>query len=129
MAVPLLDAIRQDKPHNEARRAAEANFAAILGRTAVHTGSFVTAEDIKASNFQYVREIDQMSFDTPPPISANLDGTYSRPSLKSPRKSEPVWVDDLQPATSRSLPGHLPWQGCATSIKQKRNSSCVAIAR
>jgi predicted dehydrogenase len=61
----LLDAIRQDKPHNEARRAAEANFAAILGRTAVHTGSYVTALDIKNSNFQSVREIDHMTFDTP----------------------------------------------------------------
>jgi predicted dehydrogenase len=62
----LLDAIRLDKPHNEARRAAEANFAAILGRTAVHTGSYVTALVIKNSNFQYVREIDHMTFDTTP---------------------------------------------------------------
>jgi len=75
----LLDAIRLDKPHNEARRAAEANFTAILGRTAVHTGSYVTIEDIKNSNFQYVRDIDHMTFDTPPPIRANPDGTYSAP--------------------------------------------------
>jgi len=75
----LLDAIRQDKPHNEARRAAEANFAAILGRTAVHTGAFVTIDEVKKSSFQYVREIDLMTFDTPPPIHANPDGTYSAP--------------------------------------------------
>ncbi len=75
----LLDAIRQDKPHNEARRAAEANFAGILGRAAVHTGAYVTIEDIKKSNFQYVRDIDHMTFDTPPPIRANADGTYSAP--------------------------------------------------
>ncbi len=75
----LLDAIRQDKPHNEARRAAEANFAAILGRAAVHTGAYVTIEDIKNSKFQYVRDIDHMTFDTPAPIRANPDGTYSAP--------------------------------------------------
>jgi predicted dehydrogenase len=75
----LLDAIRQNKPHNEAKRAAEANFAALLGRTAAHTGAYVTAEQIKASNFRYVADIDAMSFDTPPPIRANPDGTYAAP--------------------------------------------------
>ena len=34
----LLDAIRNDRPHNEARRAALSNLAAIMGRAAVHTG-------------------------------------------------------------------------------------------
>ena len=34
----LLDAIRQDKPHNEARRAGEADVAALMGRMATHTG-------------------------------------------------------------------------------------------
>ncbi len=75
----LLDAIRQDKPHNEARRAAEANFAGLLGRAAVHTGSFVTIDEIKKSNFQFVRDIDHMTFDTPAPIHASADGTYAAP--------------------------------------------------
>jgi len=38
----LLDAIRQNKPHNEARRAGEAEIAALMGRVATHTGQFVT---------------------------------------------------------------------------------------
>jgi len=75
----LPDAVRRDKPHNEARRAADANFAAILGRTAVHTGAFVTADEVKISNFQYVKDIDHMTFETPPPIRANTDGMYSAP--------------------------------------------------
>ena len=75
----LLDAIRQDKPYNEARRAAEANFAGLLGRAAVHSGSFVTIDEIKNSNFQYVKDIDHMTFDTPPPIRASADGTYAAP--------------------------------------------------
>jgi predicted dehydrogenase len=75
----LLDAIRQDKPHNEARRAIEANFTALMGRAAVHTGQFVTIDEIKKSNFQYVKDIDHMTFDTPPPIRVNPDGSYSAP--------------------------------------------------
>ena len=38
----LLDAIRKDKPHNEARRATEANIAALMGRMATHTGQYIT---------------------------------------------------------------------------------------
>ena len=34
----LLGAIRNDRPHNEARRAALSNLGAIMGRAAVHTG-------------------------------------------------------------------------------------------
>ena len=43
----LLDAIRQDKPHNEARRAGEADVAALMGRTAVHTGGQVTWDEMR----------------------------------------------------------------------------------
>ena len=75
----LLDAIRQNKPYNEARRAAEANFTSIMGRAAVHTGQFVTIDEIKTSNFQYVKDIDKMTFETTPPIRANADGNYSAP--------------------------------------------------
>jgi predicted dehydrogenase len=75
----LLDAIRQDKPHNEARRAVDANFTALMGRAAVHTGQFVTIDEIRSSKFQYVKDIDHMSFETAPPIHANPDGLYSAP--------------------------------------------------
>lgn len=75
----LLDAIRQDKPHNEARRAAQANFAALMGRTAVHTGKLVTWEEQVKSDFQYVADIDHLTFDSPPPIKAGPDGIYPCP--------------------------------------------------
>jgi len=75
----LLDAIRQDKPHNEARRAAEANMATIMGRMATHSGQMITWEQAWKSQFEYVKDIDDMTFDTPPPIRAAADGTYSAP--------------------------------------------------
>lgn len=71
----LLDAIRQDKPHNEARRAGEAEIAALMGRIATHTGQLVTWDQVANSEFQFVEDIDNMNFDTPAPIHTE-PGTY-----------------------------------------------------
>ena len=75
----LLDAIRQNKPHNEGRRAAEADLVALMGRMAVHTGQMVKWDQAMQSNFQYVADIDRMTFDTPAPIKAGPDGIYQPP--------------------------------------------------
>ena len=75
----LVDAIRQDKPHNEARRAGEADVAALMGRTATHTGQYVTWDETLNSDFQFVEDIDQMTFETPAPIHEGPDGIYPAP--------------------------------------------------
>jgi predicted dehydrogenase len=75
----LLDAIRQDKRHNEARRAGEAEVAAIMGRAATHTGRVVTWDQALNSEFQFVDDIDTVSFDTPAPIQEGPDGIYPAP--------------------------------------------------
>lgn len=75
----LVDAIRQDKPHNEARRAGEADVAALMGRMAAHTGALVTWDQAMNSDFQFVEDIDGMSFDTPAPIHEGPDGIYPAP--------------------------------------------------
>ncbi len=75
----LLDAIRQDKPHNEARRAGEADVAALMGRAATHTGQYITWDQVMQSDFQFVQDIDHMTFETPAPIHADPDGLYDPP--------------------------------------------------
>ena len=75
----LLDAIRQDKPHNEARRAGEAEVAALMGRAATHTGKYITWEQVMKSDFQFIDDIDNISFETPAPIHAGPDGIYPAP--------------------------------------------------
>jgi predicted dehydrogenase len=75
----LVDAIREDKPHNEARRAAEANLVAIMGRMATHTGASMTWDEAMHSNFQYVHDIDRMTAETPAPIQPDANGTYLAP--------------------------------------------------
>ena len=75
----LLDAIRQNKPHNEARRAGEAEVAALMGRVATHSGQLITWDKIMNSNFQFVKDIDNMTFETPAPIHNGPDGIYPAP--------------------------------------------------
>ncbi len=75
----LLDAIRQNKPHNEARRAGEAEVAALMGRMATHSGQYITWDQALNSDFQFVVDIDHMTFDTPAPVHAGPNGLYVPP--------------------------------------------------
>lgn len=75
----LLDAIRQGKPHNESRRAAEADLAAMMGRMATHTGAMITWDQALKSDFQYIADIDHLTFDSPAPLKADADGMYACP--------------------------------------------------
>jgi predicted dehydrogenase len=75
----LLDAIRNDRPHNEARRAALSNLGAIMGRAAVHTGKVVTWEQAMASKFQFCPNVGQLTADSPAPVQADAQGRYPAP--------------------------------------------------
>ena len=75
----LLSAIRQDRKHNEAKRAALANLGAIIGRAAVHTGRLITWEEAMASNFQFFADVDKLTADSPAPVQADAQGRYPAP--------------------------------------------------
>jgi len=75
----LVDAIRQDTPHNEGRRAGEANLATLMGRMATHTGRYVTWDEALNSDFEFIADIDNMSENTPAPLQAGPDGIYAAP--------------------------------------------------
>jgi predicted dehydrogenase len=75
----LLDAIRKDKPHNEAKRAALSNIADLMGRAAAHMGRIITWDEMMNSNFQFCPNIDQLTDDSPPPIQADAQGCYPVP--------------------------------------------------
>jgi len=75
----LLDAIRKNKPYNEAKRAALSNLADIMGRAAAHSGKLVTWEQAMASNFSFCPNIDSLTDDSPPPLQAGADGRYPVP--------------------------------------------------
>ena len=75
----LLDAIRNDRPHNEAKRAALTNLADIMGRAAVHSGKLVTWDEAMASNFQFCPNVDTLTADSPAPVQADAEGRYPVP--------------------------------------------------
>ena len=75
----LLEAIRKDRPHNEARRAAFSNLAAIMGRAAVHTGKITTWDEATASDFQFCPNVGTLTGDSPAPVRADAQGRYPVP--------------------------------------------------
>ncbi|NLH16319.1 MAG: Gfo/Idh/MocA family oxidoreductase [Phycisphaerae bacterium] len=75
----LLSAIRNDKPYNEAERAAYTNFASILGRAAVHMGRIVTWDEVTKSEFKFVDNPGALNADSPAPVKADAQGKYPVP--------------------------------------------------
>ncbi len=75
----LLNAIRNDRPHNEAKRAALSNLTDMMGRAAIHSGKVITWDQAMTSNFQWCPNIDSMNENTPPPIQADAQGRYPVP--------------------------------------------------
>ncbi len=76
----FLDAIRQDRHHNEARQAAMSQAADIMARAAIHMGRVVTLDEVMASNFEWVPGgVDNLNENSPPPVTADADGRYPAP--------------------------------------------------
>jgi predicted dehydrogenase len=75
----LLLAIRNNTPHNEARRAAMSNIADLMGRAAAHTGRVITWEEMMASQFQFCPEIENLNAESPAPVRADANGRYPVP--------------------------------------------------
>jgi len=75
----LLDAIRNNKPHNETKRAALSNLAAIMGRAAVHSGKVITWDEAMNSKFQFCPNVASLTPETPAPVHADAQGHYPIP--------------------------------------------------
>jgi predicted dehydrogenase len=75
----LLEAIRADRPHNEAERAIQANFASIMGRAAAHMGRTITWREMLDSNFAFSPIVDQLKFGGPAPVQPDAQGIYPIP--------------------------------------------------
>ncbi len=75
----LVDAIRNDKPFNEAKRGVEASLVSSLGRKAAHTGVEITFDEMLNSKEEYAPGVDKMTMDSPAPLQAGPDGKYPVP--------------------------------------------------
>jgi predicted dehydrogenase len=75
----LIDAIRNDKPYNEARRGAIASLVTSLGRMAAHTGQEVTYDEILNHDHEFAPDVDKLTLDSEAPLRARPDGSYPVP--------------------------------------------------
>lgn len=84
----LVDAIRADKPYNEAERGVMASVVTSLGRKAAHTGREITLEAMLNSEEEYAPGCDKWTMDSPPPLKSDADGKYPIPQPGIVTKTE-----------------------------------------
>jgi len=75
----LIDAIRNDKPYNEAERGVQASLVTSMGRMAAHTGQEITYDGILNSDHEMAPGLDKLTADSPAPLQAGPDGKYPVP--------------------------------------------------
>lgn len=72
----FFDAIRNNKPYNETERSANAALAGILGRMAAESGQKITWDEALASNLELAPGLDDMTWDSTPPVQPDEKGGY-----------------------------------------------------
>jgi len=75
----LFEAIRENKPYNEARRGAEASLVTSMGRMAAHTGQVVTYDEMLNCEHEFAPDVDKLVLGGPAPLQADADGKYPIP--------------------------------------------------
>ncbi|QNN21594.1 Gfo/Idh/MocA family oxidoreductase [Planctomycetales bacterium ZRK34] len=77
--VDFIDAIRNNKPYNEAKRAVYSDYASLMGRAAAHLNRIVTWDEVTGSDFQFCDYLDKLDYNSPPPVKADENGYFPAP--------------------------------------------------
>jgi len=72
----LFDAIRNDKPYNEAERCCKSCLTAIMGRMACESGSVITWDDAFNSNRELAPGLENLTMNSDAPVMPDADGKY-----------------------------------------------------
>jgi predicted dehydrogenase len=75
----LVEAVRNNTPYNEVKRAAEASLVTAMGRHAAHTGQEITFEDFYNHDHEFAPNVDKLTMDSDSPLKAGPDGKYPVP--------------------------------------------------
>jgi len=84
----LMEAIRGDKPYNEAKRGVEASLVTSMGRMAAHTGQEITFEDMLNCDHEMAPGLDTLTANSPAPVKAEANGKYPAPMPGITKKRE-----------------------------------------
>jgi len=76
----FIRSIRNDRPHNELKRAVYSDLTSLMGRAACHIGQKVTWEQMMNSRFQFCNYLDDLDYDSPAPVQANEEGQFPVPT-------------------------------------------------
>ena len=75
----LVEAIRNDRPYNEAKRGVEASLVTSMGRMAAHTGREITYEGMLNCKHEFAPGVDKLTMDGEAPLQADAKGRYPVP--------------------------------------------------
>jgi predicted dehydrogenase len=75
----LMEAIRNDKPYNEAKYGVQASLVTSMGRMAAHSGQEITYEQMLNHDHEYAPGVDKLTMDSAPPLRADAEGRYPAP--------------------------------------------------
>lgn len=75
----LIDAIRGDKPFNEAKSGVRASLVTSMGRMAAHSGRTITFDEMLNSDHEYAPNVDKLTLDGPAPLTPDANGMYPVP--------------------------------------------------
>ncbi|MBN1806565.1 MAG: Gfo/Idh/MocA family oxidoreductase [Sedimentisphaerales bacterium] len=75
----LIDAIRNDKPYNEAKRGAEASLVSTMGRMAAHTGQVITFEQALNCEHEFAADVEKLTTESAGPVRLDDEGKYPVP--------------------------------------------------
>jgi predicted dehydrogenase len=75
----FLDSIWNDRPHNETKRAVYSDLTSLMGRAACHIGQTITWDQIMKSRFQFCDYLDDLTYESPPPVKADENGQFPVP--------------------------------------------------
>ncbi len=75
----FINSIRNDKPHNEAKRACYADYVSLMGRAACHIGQEVTWDQVTSSDFQFCNYLDSLHPEGEVPVKADENGQFPVP--------------------------------------------------
>jgi predicted dehydrogenase len=76
----LIDSIKNNKPHNEVKRGAEASLVTAMGRVAAHSGKIITWNDMLNHEQELAADLDKLTMDSPAPLKLGADGKYPVPN-------------------------------------------------
>ena len=75
----LIDAIRNNKPYNEAERGAIASLVTSMGRLAAHTGQVIEYDQMLNHDHEFAPTVAELTEDSPAPLQRDADGRYPVP--------------------------------------------------